>query len=292
MKTQILTVLFFLVVTLTNGQEFSFAMYFEDAAGNKDTLIVGYDINATDTIDSIFGEINIISQPLDREFDVRVTDELLKRSHSPTLTPTYHTKKQIIRHPCFPVGYSYGYPVMSIDFKCTHWPVTATWDSTLFTDTCRNVSLLTSQNPGGWWDGITLYSDLFRVLLKETREVTFTKNHDNFVNPHTSYVNDYGDTISVFWVGIGRFSLSSNVLETERDKMIYYFNITNNSLTIKLNDNKRLIEMIQLTDLSGKIIQNKVMTNNIDISKLNHGLYICRFTTNDREIETFKFIKQ
>ena len=291
MKTQILTVLFFLVVTLTNGQEFSFSMYFEDAAGNKDTLVLGYDLNATDSIDNLFGEINIISQPLNNDFDVRVTDELWKRNYNPPLTPTYHTKKQIIRHPCYPVGF--GYPVMSIDFKCTHWPVTVSWDSTLFADSCRTQSLFTSQHPGGWWDGMTMFSDLFRVVLNEDSDVTFTCNHEvGEVSEWTSYMNDYGDTISVFWVGLGYNLLSTDIDENEKQSIDYYFNIVSNSLTIKLDNENKWIERIQLSDLSGKTIQTTVMTHDIDISKLNKGLYLCRFTTNDKETETFKFIKQ
>jgi len=63
------------------GQEFSFQMYFQDSAGNKDTLTIGYDVNATDSIDAIFGETNIISTPLSPGLDVRVTNEWLKRQY-------------------------------------------------------------------------------------------------------------------------------------------------------------------------------------------------------------------
>lgn len=49
----------------TSGQTFSFPMYFSDALGNKNTLVIGYDINASYGIDSAFGEENIITEPMD-----------------------------------------------------------------------------------------------------------------------------------------------------------------------------------------------------------------------------------
>ncbi len=42
---------------LVNAQEFSFIMSFEDAAGNRDTLVFGYDERATDSVDIGFDEL-------------------------------------------------------------------------------------------------------------------------------------------------------------------------------------------------------------------------------------------
>ena len=55
--------LFSLIWHLSFAQSFSFELYFEDANGAKDTLEFGYDPSATDSIDPIFQEINIIAQP-------------------------------------------------------------------------------------------------------------------------------------------------------------------------------------------------------------------------------------
>jgi hypothetical protein len=57
------------------GQQFSFQMFFTDAAGNKDTITLGYDLAATDSIDAAFGEINILSVTRDTVFDVRISNE-------------------------------------------------------------------------------------------------------------------------------------------------------------------------------------------------------------------------
>jgi len=40
---QIFSILILFLPLSLIGQEFSFSMYFEDAVGNKDTLVLGYD---------------------------------------------------------------------------------------------------------------------------------------------------------------------------------------------------------------------------------------------------------
>ena len=50
------------------SQEFKFNLFFQDSKGNKDTITLGYDINATDSIDSKLGETNIYKQQIDSIF--------------------------------------------------------------------------------------------------------------------------------------------------------------------------------------------------------------------------------
>jgi len=74
MKKIYILISFLTISQFIFGQEFSFPIYFEDAIGNKDTLTMGYDINGTDGLDTVLGEINIIGVPLDTSFDVRISD--------------------------------------------------------------------------------------------------------------------------------------------------------------------------------------------------------------------------
>ncbi|MCE9540441.1 MAG: hypothetical protein K8R85_14670, partial [Bacteroidetes bacterium] len=134
MKKLFLVLFAFFYLTLVKGQQFSFQMKFADAVGNTDSIIMGYDINATDTIDALFGEINIIGLPLDTSLDVRISNEWYYRNYLNT-NGTYQTKKQIIYKNCT----NFWYSVQSIDILTKHWPVTMTWDSTLFMDSCRNA---------------------------------------------------------------------------------------------------------------------------------------------------------
>lgn len=65
-------VLFSFIWQFSFAQSFSFELYFEDANGAKDTLEFGYDPTATDSIDPIFQETNIIAQPWSGQFEARI----------------------------------------------------------------------------------------------------------------------------------------------------------------------------------------------------------------------------
>lgn len=52
-------------------EEFSFELFLEDASGNNDTLVLGYDLNGSTGIDPAFNEVNIISQQYNSGLDVR-----------------------------------------------------------------------------------------------------------------------------------------------------------------------------------------------------------------------------
>ncbi len=60
------------IVAQTKQADFQMKLYFEDAKGNKDSIIFGYDSTAkTNFISSLLGEDSIVS-PLDSIFDVRI----------------------------------------------------------------------------------------------------------------------------------------------------------------------------------------------------------------------------
>jgi len=73
MKTTLFLSVWILLFSSTSfaQEEFSFELYFEDAVGNRDTLVLGYDENATDTIDSGFLEIDISGSIWNNTFEVR-----------------------------------------------------------------------------------------------------------------------------------------------------------------------------------------------------------------------------
>ncbi len=73
-------IILFLCTGILIAQEFSFTLNFEDALGNTDSLIIGYDNNGTDGIDAAFGEVNIISVPYNSGIDVRISDEWWNRT--------------------------------------------------------------------------------------------------------------------------------------------------------------------------------------------------------------------
>jgi len=63
MKKQILLASSILIILCCRAQQFAYTMTFIDTAGDTDRILLGYDLAATDSIDSAFGELNIITQP-------------------------------------------------------------------------------------------------------------------------------------------------------------------------------------------------------------------------------------
>jgi len=292
---RIITLLLILLTTFSHnlfGQEFSFTMTFHDSMGNSDTIIFGYDISATDSVDADFGEINIISNKIDSLFEVRITDEWIAKRVDINLEGNYHLKKQIIRKNCNSWPTAIG-----IDIKCKNWPVTAKWDNTIFNDTCNDGSLITSIPPGGWWD-IGCPSDLIVKPLIETNQVTFSENFDDFfsLNEHYNYVNKDNDTISMFWAAITYHDIlhsgepPDDAINNTFDEIKIYPNPANTFLYLK-GLNYKHINNISLFDISGEKRFITIKDELINIENLEKGIYLLKINyLYDRTI-TRKIIK-
>jgi hypothetical protein len=256
-------------------------MYFEDAIGNQDTLTLGYDLNGTDTIDSIFGEININDVPLDSSFDVRISNFLWAEGD-------FQIKKQIVNNNCPWFNH------ISIEFSCNNWPVTASWDESLFTDSCRNGSVLTSVHPGFWWDN-NGPSDLYIQELSLTDQVTFSSNTStDGLDEYYNYVTDQLDTISVFWFAFADSTLlSTSIIEIPNNVGIsVYPNPASELIQIKLFNENEMIKDVQLFDFSGKELKAVFIDDNLNISHLKNGIYIIQVQASSGFMYNTKIIKE
>lgn len=285
---KILPILFTTLSFTVYGQQFSFQMLFTDAIGNKDTITLGYDLTATDSIDASFSEVNIISVPLDTSFDVRVTNEWYRRNYfgSPG---TFHTKKQITFYNCTFTPFN----LQTIDIYTKHWPVTVTWNNSLFNDTCRNGSVFTSVNPGGWWDTGSP-SDLWRQVLLTNDSATFTSNNSGGFNNNYGYINSAGDTIPVFWQSFADSSLLStgiNELTTNKNSITIFPNPTSDFVTVGINKSFGEINRVEFYNSFGQVVLLSKQLNNIDIAELQSGLYFIKVTNNKGLTATTKLQK-
>jgi hypothetical protein len=50
---------------------FEFPIYFEDAVGNRDTIIIGLSEYATPEFEPALGQVNMLNEPFDSVFEVR-----------------------------------------------------------------------------------------------------------------------------------------------------------------------------------------------------------------------------
>ncbi len=131
--------LIFLLISQTLfSQDFLTKFTFVDAAGNSDSVIVGYDSLATNEYNESFDGSNIIANPVSSSFDVRISDAWPKKYYDSTIT-TFQTKQKTINYSCGDWS-SFLY----IDVHADHWPVRVYWDSSRFNDTCLDGSIITN----------------------------------------------------------------------------------------------------------------------------------------------------
>jgi len=264
-------------------------MFFSDAIGNKDTITLGYDPFATFGIDDNFGEENIIDVPLKSTLDVRITDEYFNRKYN-DMDGTYHTKKQIIPYDCIHLFFE---SIQTIDISTKHWPVTAKWNSALFNDSCRDGSLFTSINPGGWWDTGSP-SNLYRRELVETDSVTFTSNlSGEFSDDWFSYIKG-DDTIPVFWQLLASVDLLSSIhdLKSLTVDVHIFPNPFAEQFTIKAQTNEQ--STLHFFDALGRPVLKQSFFNSATIttSQLAKGIYYYQLRGEHGLIKTGKLIRQ
>jgi hypothetical protein len=289
MKTPffLLTLVFLSSFNSTAQEEFSFQLYFEDAAGNRDTLTLGYDDNATNGLDATFGETNIIVQPWDSVFEVRITDEFERRSPlGSTLTGTYHLKKQIVKDECNSAIYWWN-DILSIDIKCSNFPILVSWDSTQFNPNCLKGTVYTSSVPGGWFD-----TGGFKVNVSELGSYQINKNYDSIPsqNEMNSYYDDTNIPIHTTWFAFA----DSTVLTVAIDDIsIHSISIAPNpfanSFTI---DSDTPFSAINLVDAMGKNIRFERNAHSITPINCSSGIYFLSVLFENGQSSKYKLIKQ
>ena len=277
-----LLILALCLATISKAQEFQFKLHFEDAAGNKDSVTIGYDQDGTTMIDTAFGEENILGTPLDSVFDVRISDELNANGN-----PSFQTKKQIVPDSCG----GWFFPIVTIEIECKNWPVTASWDNTLFATTCTKGSVFTSIHPGGWWDTGSP-SDLFRAELSSEKTVTFSSNYDaaDGYNSNYAYVNASNDTIPVFWMAFGNKELLQTGSSSIENNLIFYPNPVSDYFYFNFPENS--IKNISITDTQGKSKIASYQYGRIDFTKFEQGIYIVQISTTNGKIIKTKIVKE
>lgn len=236
----------------------------------------------TDGIDVLFGEQNIINQPVDSTFDVRISDEWNNGCWSQSqTTATYHTKKQITSFDC---SAQFEMIRFDIDIRCHHWPVTASWISNQPIDTCSN-SVFTSIHPGGWFDTGSP-SDLDRLLMEATGFVTFSSQYDDLNSDCTYTYTNGSDSVSVFWIAIGKpvvFSLKTE--ETNNYIPQIYPNPTNGILYLS---QLSPFDEVMIFSADGKLVKHLVNNKNyVDLSDLAPGNYYLKVISED-EVSNFQ----
>ncbi len=273
--------IFFAPIYVFSQEQFSFPLYFEDAVGNKDTLMIGYDATGSHGVDASFGEINKINDPWDNDFEVRITDEYRNRNMlSMPHTGLFHLKKEIIEDGCN--SNNWGTQV-AIDIKASQFPIHVYWDSTLFNASCLNGSVLTGVVPGGWWD-----TGGFRVFMNtnSSYEINNSQNDPLFY----SYKQGI-DTIYTTWFTFADSTLMTlNINSIEKSNIQVFPNPFVDEFKV-INFPDISLQEKEIMDILGKKVDFEMENDVFKIRNSAPGIYFLNLLFTDGRKAQFKIVK-
>ncbi len=288
MKKIIVFKIILLSCMFSYSQEFKMKLWFQDAVGNKDSIELGYDLLATDSIDSQFGETNIISTPWSNNFEVRAGDAATSLNNLYITSPaTLYTKKQFIHKTCN------FFHLIKVAVNCNHFPIVVKWDTSLFSnDLCRYASFITSGTGwgGDWFDGVMAFMNPMHigdykdslVIGSLSSPVHFQQNGKDIIQLNVSFGNseplgilDLQKKTETFKVfpnpSNGSFFVNANTAYKESIN-IQVFNVLGEKIyqkefrnfynqKIELNNIENGIYQILITRLNGKTFIKKIIIN-------------------------------
>jgi hypothetical protein len=270
--------------------EFSFDLYFEDALGNRDTITLGYDPQATDGIDQLFGEESINNQPWDNDFEVRVLQKNsfeLASLNQNIISPYIQFKKQIVSKTC-----DYNFPI-SVCIKSENFPITVYWNSSIFLENeCINGSMI-STYPFFQCDDIGLFDSFMGYVPDYSEYCSNMIILENDGSDHIQKLNSEVGLLSFLWLtfanknniqnyiwpGCPGWLAINEISKTFRIKM--FPNPANNLVNIKTSDK---MEEIIVVATEGQIVMRIFGLGKSEIeintSELENGLYFISVMTN------------
>ncbi len=277
LKQYLIIALIALVCQSIFGQHFEIPVYFEDSAGNKDTIILGYDIMATYGIDTSFGEIDLLDSAYSDDLEVRPA--IYDYWDWPTLPRIIESKKMIIGYVCYDSTYFDEANSIMVVIKSNKWPITITWDKSLFQETCNNLDIIDC-TPGGWFDvcgGGHPYT-LLEIRLNDTASY-----YDTEFKIETSE-----DTLSALFFRF--FNDFESAIDNQHKKNIALFPNPTNGL-IHLDAELHPDDKVSISDLSGRAISFTFYNQKIDLSFAPNGMYILTLKFHTGESVIFKIFK-
>ncbi len=234
-----LVFLFFNPFSRTQAQaEFSFQLFFEDATGNKDTVTIGYDDNATSGIDAAFGEVDILGSPWNNDFEVRGSDRYTNG------TPSFQSKVDIRNSPS----------LHTIDIHCLAYPFVVSWDSIQFSSPLLSGS---------------------ELYLPNIADLSFRLAHHSSVGINEEDISNGTDAYIIVWI-TDSSNIGISVNEILIDNISFFPNPTQNEFFISLENFNEPNLPFKILDISGKVVLQSIANDNtgIDISTLPNGFYI------------------
>lgn len=282
MKTILATIALLFNINLVIAQDFSFDLVFTDNLGNTDTLTLGYDSLATDSIDTLFGEQNILNQPFNDTFEVRLSNRLYSfPNFFEGDSIEFYTKKQIAYNYCEYAPSNAG-SIMQVNIKSKNWPVSISRNPSIFNTVCRSYSFLTSVHPGGWWDtgGDTYF-------MSDSSPTTINKSQYYYI--------ENTDTLYAYWFLFADhrvFEVSVNEISTGQNEIKAFPNPANTAVSLQLPAKFGQFNSGLIYNTTGQQVLSFNSVSNIDITHFKPGLYFMVIYNQNGVKYTARFVKE
>jgi Secretion system C-terminal sorting domain len=282
----------------------SMPLYFEDAVGHKDTVVLGFDTTANYVFNPQFGEV-ALTNPFDSIFEVRATHQYQSDFFSKLIINDGET------HWGSPFWDGCVSSRMYIAIHAIHQPVIMTWDPFLLvsSDHCREATWVTSDQgadlitTGNW---LAIWPNARYACLVDSARAVFDLTIGNgldFVQmkrPVT--VEGTGTKL----VPVLQFNVESEILTFspcregccpiaiqeayQMPQVILSPNPATEYLNLSLMHESQL-DHIEILSPSGVHVM-KSHSSQADISHLAAGIYYVRCTFTDHRSAVSKFVKQ
>lgn len=226
MKTSIQIFLILTISQIAFSQEFKTKLLIENENGRKDSVEIGYDPNALESLDHLFGGIDI-TDSVWSSFEIRaaqidvteiINGEDVTNPRQISDLTRYQTKVEIIPKLCLesiPVSNQAGFlPFITIFIKTDSFPIKIRWNKEDFNDDCVSKSIISDWPITTWWD-IPISENL------QINRTEFSSKNEININRHSGMeiIDQNEDTLMMlniaFYDGLG-----SSTKEKDLDNLI------------------------------------------------------------------------
>ncbi len=263
------SLLFLFISILLNSQEFKTTIWLEDINGRIDSVTIGYDPLATESINSIFGVLDISNRPW-TTFEIRASQidvtEIINGEDVTNPRPLnelsrYQTKTEIIPKNCLSkieVSNQAGYmPFIGLFIATDAFPIKIRWNQVEFESDCLNKSVVTDWPITTWWD-IPCCPNL------EIGQTLFSKKNEIVIHHHTGMqvVNENSDTLIMLTIAL-KDGLETNTAEFEDFSNLTIFpNPSNSSFYLPKG-----AEVVRIINQSGRPMAYQIAGHEIIIEE-------------------------
>lgn len=267
-----------------------FTLRFEDAIGNKDSVIVGYDSLAAPYIDLDFGEVDLTEVPFDSIFEVRGADMGGQEDLSKITIDAWWDAM------CEWEGFA---QYQSINIFAKHFPVRISWDSTYFAQECYDWTHFTRS----WY---YLFHPSFYngniIRLNEQSDFVVTKEYlaqtETF---RTSYLHSVEggieDTVYVMFIGLAGSQPTDAVEEPFGAKASVVPNPATYEVRLELPESFGEAVYWQVFDASGQVNRSGEVEHvsqsswRIEVMDWPPGVYTVKTVNDKGKFATARFVK-